>query len=940
MKKVTDILSGVLAFGIMIGLLAAPIYFLRWYEVIAIHFVCFIISFILSKVVTKRKFKDPQNVYIASLLFGIAGLLVNFFDWKKTVNDEEEEIKNKLKYNDESPEFIEFGKNILEGENHLAIEIFCKNSGLFYCSEKNVPNEFGSPLTENEIREFLKDKTSDEKLSEILKYRFNIYKGDWESSGYAWYKTEYAIKKIKEYIGQSKKVSLEGFEEWFLNDYRQNDSYNDPKDIVSYEEGYELSYSSKKNEIKITPLFIYNTLYKECNLFWNNLREIRNDYSEPINPEFNDRVLKPLLYLWENSSKEDYHKKSIVLWRNFLLNEVLNVDIEVLEDDYLKAFIESDAKLLGEEFKGVYFQLYAEGSKFLDPNDEVLFYGVNMRLLWRWEEYDEDGEVDYSDYNISCFNDISLSWKGFVANLPNYYYCEFTNGSSDLGEGKTLNELCELLSELPITDYNKFSEEEKEDISYIKFPHKDDVIEEAESEVVLNTDLPDYWSNSLIKKEVSNYTKLNDQVLKKLIAAWGTSTKAEYEKRAFQIWKEYFVNDVLVYDLDKELYESFIKNDTSFSEKYQMLFELNIMSNGFLDEFDNEIFEGKQLSLRWYSGKYNFDEKNYEPLDDGEVSQTFYDIPMAINGLIANLPNWDSYGDGGGYGELGYGASINELCEILSKLPIKDYNALPEEHKKCLFKVEFEDKRDNDQSLQKPIKKEEVQSLSSPQEFSLSEFIDNHGIEETLEKIQNDEKEIVISLKISNRNGLLSCKCNKNNLELLDEKRIADYLSQYDFDSVIKADELPRNLKVINPLYWDSIGRAIVSKTESINYLTSLINNDSDYDDIDDLIQDYIIEDCSHAYVEEYFEQEKWEAIEISKFCDGCSEFDLISDGMVEGIEHETTIRNKATTQTNVENESLQESQKAERVKSFCTNCGESISAGDKFCGSCGTKTN
>ncbi len=59
---------------------------------------------------------------------------------------------------------------------------------------------------------------------------------------------------------------------------------------------------------------------------------------------------------------------------------------------------------------------------------------------------------------------------------------------------------------------------------------------------------------------------------------------------------------------------------------------------------------------------------------------------------------------------------------------------------------------------------------------------------------------------------------------------------------------------------------------------------------------------------------------------------------MVEGIEHETKIRNKANTQTKVENESLQESAKAERVKSFCTNCGESISANDNFCGSCGTK--
>ena len=257
---------------------------------------------------------------------------------------------------------------------------------------------------------------------------------------------------------------------------------------------------------------------------------------------------------------------------------------------------------------------------------------------------------------------------------------------------------------------------------------------------------------------------------------------------------------------------------------------------------------------------------------------------------------------------------------------------------KCGNKVGDDKEIELDLNLHENSKIESTNN-SPEKEVPLSEFIDDNGIEETLEKIQNDEKEIVISLKISNRNGLLSCKCNKNNLELLDKKRIGEFLSQYDVDSAIKVNELPKSLKVINPLFWDSIGRAIVSKTESKNYLTSFIDNDGEYEDIDDLIQDYIIEDCSHAYVEEYFEQEKWEAIETSKFCDGCSEFDLISDGVVEGIEHETTIRNKANTQTKVENESLQESPKAERVKSFCTNCGESISAGDKFCGSCGTKT-
>ena len=56
----------------------------------------------------------------------------------------------------------------------------------------------------------------------------------------------------------------------------------------------------------------------------------------------------------------------------------------------------------------------------------------------------------------------------------------------------------ELLAELPITDYNKFSEEEKEDISYIKFPHKDDKIQETESKVELNTDLPENWGNDSI----------------------------------------------------------------------------------------------------------------------------------------------------------------------------------------------------------------------------------------------------------------------------------------------------------------------------------------------------------------------------------------------------------------------------------------------------------
>ena len=57
---------------------------------------------------------------------------------------------------------------------------------------------------------------------------------------------------------------------------------------------------------------------------------------------------------------------------------------------------------------------------------------------------------------------------------------------------------CKILSELPIADYNKLSEEEKEDISYIKFPHKDDKIQEKESKVELNTDLPESWGNDSI----------------------------------------------------------------------------------------------------------------------------------------------------------------------------------------------------------------------------------------------------------------------------------------------------------------------------------------------------------------------------------------------------------------------------------------------------------
>ena len=490
MKKIIDILSGVLVFGIMIGLLAAPIYFLRWYEVIAIHFLCFLISFILSKAVTTRKFKDPQNVYIASILFGMTGLFFNLFEWKKSVNDEVEEIKNKLKHNDESPEFIEFGKNISEGKNHLAIEIFCKNTGLFYCSEKNVPNEFGSPLTEDEIREFLKDKTSDEKLSEILKCRFNIYKGDWESSGYAYFTTKHAVAKIKEYLVQSKKVSLEEFESWFLKNYRQDDLYNDPKDIVTfYEEGYHLSYSSKKDQVKITPLFIYNTLYKECNLFWDSLREIRKDYSEPINPEFNDRVLKPLLYIWENESKEMYFKKSFKIWKEFLFpNETDDNDCGSIE-------------------------IYGEGSAFLGSNDEVLFNGIKMDLHWLFDE--EDGDYEVSGYNLA------MSWNGLVANLPKYYDFDFTNGSGEFGTGIGLDGVCKILSELPIIDFNKLSEEEKEDISYIKFPHKDDVIEEKEGEVELNTDLPENWGNDLIM--VTTQTKVENESLQE-------SAKAERVK--------------------------------------------------------------------------------------------------------------------------------------------------------------------------------------------------------------------------------------------------------------------------------------------------------------------------------------------------------------------------------------------------------------------------
>jgi hypothetical protein len=212
------------------------------------------------------------------------------------------------------------------------------------------------------------------------------------------------------------------------------------------------------------------------------------------------------------------------------------------------------------------------------------------------------------------------------------------------------------------------------------------------------------------EKEVSNYAELNDRVLKKLLDVWETSTKAEYNKKSFEIWKEYLLNDVLPYDLDEELIESFIQSDNSFNDIHEMFFELNIMSNGFLDEYDSELFEGKQLCLKWCQGKYDSNEEYYETSDENETSQTFFDIPMASNGFIANLPNYYSSGNGGGYGEIGLGSSLNELCEILSKLPIKDYKVLSDKHKKSLFHLEFRHKDDNI-SLTKPIINERMKSF-------------------------------------------------------------------------------------------------------------------------------------------------------------------------------------------------------------------------------------
>ena len=173
---------------------------------------------------------------------------------------------------------------------------------------------------------------------------------------------------------------------------------------------------------------------------------------------------------------------------------------------------------------------------------------------------------------------------------------------------------------------------------------------------------------------------------------------------------ESIVTSVLPYDLDEELIESFKQNDNSFNDIHEMFFELNIMSNGFLDEYDNELFEGKQLCLKWCHGKYDPIEEYYDSHNENETSQTFFDIPMASNGFIANLPNYYSCGNGGSHGEIGFGSSLNELCEILSKLPIKDYKVLYDKHKKSLFHVDFSHKDDNISSP-KPIINELVKSF-------------------------------------------------------------------------------------------------------------------------------------------------------------------------------------------------------------------------------------
>ena len=494
MKKTTDILSGVIAFGITIGLLAVPIYFLRWYEIIVIHLICFLISFILSKAVTSRSFKDPQSVFIATLVFGMAGLFLNLFEWKKDKREIEGESEIDFKCTDEESElFVEFAKKIISEEENLAVKMICKNTGLYRCLEKDINTEFGKALSKDEIRKFLNNKASDDEIKEIIESSYSFFLGDWESIGVGGITGVYGAKMISDYNKQAKKLSINSFSDWIIKPFLKDSSLIDPKKFLLLNNANRLYLSYKKDNIEIEPVYFDTAQSKECYLFWDNYRALRENYTEPYNNfKFEHQVLKPLLKIWENSSKEDYKIQSYNIWKEFLINEVIKKDN--LNSDYEKAFKESNLEFIqSDDFNGSYLNFSQEGYRYMNSGFENEFYGVNLHFSWD-QEHDELGY----DQDWSSFGGVPISWNGLVANLPNYYDQDFVNGQTSLGEAKTLDEACKILSELPIADYNKLTEEEKEDISYIKFPHKDDKIQETESKVELNTDLPENWGNDSI----------------------------------------------------------------------------------------------------------------------------------------------------------------------------------------------------------------------------------------------------------------------------------------------------------------------------------------------------------------------------------------------------------------------------------------------------------
>ena len=70
-----------------------PIYYLKWFEIIALHFFCVLITFILSETIKSRKFSESENIYQFTFFLGIAGLITNLYTWKK-ININNKEILN------------------------------------------------------------------------------------------------------------------------------------------------------------------------------------------------------------------------------------------------------------------------------------------------------------------------------------------------------------------------------------------------------------------------------------------------------------------------------------------------------------------------------------------------------------------------------------------------------------------------------------------------------------------------------------------------------------------------------------------------------------------------------------------------------------------------------------------------------------------------------